>query len=98
VINRIRDITEEHFECAECGRKWWVPRDIPEQSQVRLYGEPPGEMPAGICPSCGRVYCVACASGHMENQRFLCASCGGPLKLSKNGLKYLALQYTGLFP
>ncbi len=96
VINRIRDITEEHFECAECGREWWVPRDIPEQSQVRLYGEPPGEMPAGICPSCGRVYCVACASGHMENQRFVCASCGEALKLAKNGLKYLALQYTGL--
>ncbi|MCF7948124.1 MAG: tetratricopeptide repeat protein [Spirochaetia bacterium] len=96
VINRIRDITEEHFECDECGREWWVPRDIPEQSQVRLYGEPPGEMPAGICPSCGRVYCVACASGHMENQRFVCAICGDPLKLSKNGLKYLALQFTGL--
>ena len=96
VINRIRDITEEHFECDECGREWWVPRDIPEQRQVRLYGEPPGEMPAGICPSCGRVYCVACASGHMENQRFVCAICGEPLKLSKNGLKYLALQFTGL--
>ncbi|MDZ7792719.1 MAG: tetratricopeptide repeat protein [Spirochaetia bacterium] len=96
LLSRIRDITEEHFECAECGREWWVPLDIPEQSQVRLYGEPPGEMPAGICPSCGRVYCVACASGHMENQRFVCASCGEPLKLSKNGLKYLALQYTGL--
>ena len=96
ILNRIRDIREERFECAECGREWWVPRDIPEQNLVRLYGEPPGEMPAGKCPSCGRVYCVACATEHMENRRFVCPECGEALKLSENGLKYLALHYVGL--
>jgi tetratricopeptide (TPR) repeat protein len=96
VIERIRDITEERFECAECGREWRVPRDIPAQKQVRLYGEPPGEMPAGKCPGCGRVYCVACAEAHMKGQRFICPVCDEPLKLSENGLKYLALQYAEL--
>ncbi|MFW5715362.1 MAG: tetratricopeptide repeat protein [bacterium] len=96
LLDRILDITEERFECAECGREWRVPRDIPAQKQVRLYGEPPGEMPAGKCPSCGRVYCVQCAAAYMKNQRFTCPVCNESLKLSENGLKYLALQYVEL--
>ncbi|MFW6209520.1 MAG: hypothetical protein ACOC7X_12540, partial [Spirochaetota bacterium] len=58
--------------------------------------EPPGEMPAGKCPSCGRVYCVQCAAAYMKNQRFTCPVCNESLKLSENGLKYLALQYVEL--
>lgn len=92
-VRRVKEEYEVRYECAQCGREWWVPKDIPEQSRVRLYGEPSGESPAGRCPSCARVYCVACALEHMQNSRFVCAHCGERLKLNDDGLKYLAVRY-----
>lgn len=93
IIRKTKELTEDHYQCAECGREWWVPKDLPEQKQVRLVGEPPDEMPAGKCPSCGRVYCIACAKTHMEGNRFICPHCKERLKLMDKGLKYLALEY-----
>jgi tetratricopeptide (TPR) repeat protein len=92
-VARIKEEHELRYECAACGREWWVPRDIPEQSRVRLRGEPSGESPAGRCPSCGKVYCIACALEHMQENRFVCAECGERLKLNDDGLKYLAVRY-----
>jgi tetratricopeptide (TPR) repeat protein len=96
ILDRIHGITHYSYTCAECGRQWWVPRDIPEQKQLKLVGEPPAEMPAGKCPVCGRVYCVGCASKHLRNGRFVCPHCDTGLKLLDDGLKYLALQFVEL--
>ncbi len=92
-VAQVREEYEVRYECAQCGREWWVPKDIPEQSRVRIHGEPSGESPAGRCASCARVYCVACAIEHMQNSRFVCAHCGERLKLNDDGLKYLAVRY-----
>ncbi len=96
VLDRIHGITHFSYSCDECGRQWWVPRDIPEQKQLKLVGEPPDEMPAGKCPVCGRVYCVGCASKHLKESRFVCPHCDTGLKLIDDGLKYLALHYVEL--
>ncbi len=93
VVDRIRELTEVHYECALCGRDWWVPKEIAVIKQLRLIGDPPGEMPAGKCPSCGKMYCVGCVMNHMEGNRFMCPECGVALKLMDNGLKYLAMRY-----
>jgi tetratricopeptide (TPR) repeat protein len=92
-VTRVREEHEIRYQCSKCGREWWVPKDIPEQSRVRLHGEPSGESPAGRCPSCGNVYCVACAMEHMEESRFVCLNCGERLKLNDDGLKYLVMRY-----
>lgn len=93
IADKVREISEERFECAVCHREWWVRKDLPVLKQVRLVGDPPREMPAGKCPSCGKVYCVGCVLEHMKNNRFVCPDCGEPLKLLENGLRHLAMQY-----
>jgi len=93
LLKRIHEVTHRSYTCDACGREWWVPRDIPDQKQLKLIGEPPSEMPAGKCPECGRVYCVGCASKHLKDSRFMCPHCELGLKLMDDGLKYLALHY-----
>ncbi|MBN1837776.1 MAG: tetratricopeptide repeat protein [Spirochaetales bacterium] len=90
---RLRERFETRLVCDGCGREWWVPREIPPQPGFSLRGEPPGEAPAGRCPSCGRLYCIACASAHVAGQRLICPECGEPLRISEEPLKYLLLQY-----
>ena len=77
------------FSCGGCGREWAVPRKIADQGALRLVGEPPDDMPAGKCSGCGEIYCIGCAKGNLENGRFICASCGSPLKLNENWMRYL---------
>ncbi|HDQ15156.1 MAG TPA: tetratricopeptide repeat protein [Sediminispirochaeta sp.] len=90
ILEQIRRLTEDRYQCDQCGRQWWVPKDLPPQGSLRLVGEPPDEMPAGQCPSCGRIYCVACAKEHMIENRFVCPHCQERLKLLNDALKYLA--------
>ena len=54
---------------------------------------PPDESPAGICPRCGKVYCIACRKDDLVENRFTCPDCGETLKLSDNRLRYLVRQY-----
>jgi tetratricopeptide (TPR) repeat protein len=89
LLLRIRNATEELIRCASCEREWWVPQNLGPQPAIRLYGEPPGDAPAGKCPSCGRVYCVGCASEHVRDSRFVCPQCDEFLRLSEDSLKYL---------
>jgi len=91
--DEIRQATMERYECSICHREWWVPNDIPEMGVLKLHGEPHPESPAGKCPSCGKVYCVACAHNTIRDNRFVCADCDIPLKLSENYLRYLAAGY-----
>jgi tetratricopeptide (TPR) repeat protein len=89
LLSRIRDEHERRLACAVCGREWWIPKDLPPQPALRIRGEPPAEAPAGRCPTCGKVYCVSCASAHVREMRFYCPDCGDFLKLSEDPLKWL---------
>lgn len=89
VLERARAQRETLISCAQCGRQWWAPKDLPSQPGLKVRGEPPGDAPAGRCPICGRVYCVQCASAHTRDMRFFCGICGENLKLSEDSLKWL---------
>lgn len=93
LLSQIRKNYELKMECASCSREWWVPRELPPQRGLKLHGEPPGEAPAGKCPACGKIYCIACASDYLRDKRFVCADCGEFLKLSGNQLKYLIAKH-----
>ncbi|MDR2371225.1 MAG: tetratricopeptide repeat protein [Treponema sp.] len=80
--------------CAACGRSWRMPKFQPPSPSIRLYAMPPGDLPAGSCPECGRTYCIDCAKEHLdENGRFLCPECGKSLKLIDEGLKRLIYDW-----
>jgi len=89
VLERARAQRETLISCAQCGRQWWAPKDLPSQPGLKIRGEPPGDAPAGRCPTCGRVSCVACASAHTRDMHFFCEYCGENLKLSEDSLKWL---------
>jgi tetratricopeptide (TPR) repeat protein len=89
----IADALEIRLECFSCGLTWKAPRDIEPQQELRIRGEPPAECPAGRCPQCGRVYCVGCGKRHLEGDRFVCAGCGVPLKLSDDYIRYIVSNY-----
>ncbi len=88
-LERARTQHETLISCAQCGRQWWAPKNLPSQPGLKVRGEPPGDAPAGRCPVCGKVYCVSCASAHVKEMRFVCATCGETLKLSEDSLKWL---------
>ena len=50
---------------------------------------PPDDSPAGACPSCGKIFCIACRKDQLQDSRFTCPDCGEGLKLSDNRLRYL---------
>lgn len=77
------------FNCSSCGREWVVPKKIGEQGALKLVGEPPDDMPAGKCSGCGNIYCIGCAKEKLIDGRFYCASCGEPLKLTEEWMRYL---------
>ncbi len=89
LLEKMRARFETRLACSGCGREWWVPRDIPFQPSLVVRGDPPPEAPAGRCPRCGKLFCVACASAHLKDMRFHCADCGEPLKLSDDSLRFL---------
>lgn len=87
------DATTDKIHCASCEREWRTPKSIPSQNASKIYAEPPEESPAGSCPLCGKVYCIACRKPYLVDERFTCPSCNVPLKLIDNRVKYLVLQY-----
>ncbi len=93
LLAKVKSALYDKYECSNCGKTWWVPKNIPLIDVVRLHGEPDGESPAGKCNKCGKVYCVACAIDHIRGSRFVCPDCNEYLKLSENYLKYLAMEY-----
>jgi tetratricopeptide (TPR) repeat protein len=98
VLERARAQRETLITCAQCGRQWWAPKDLPSQPGFKIRGEPPGDAPAGRCPTCGRVYCVQCASANTRDMRFFCNYCGENLKLSEDSLKWLLAQAVDAVP
>ncbi len=80
--------TLKTISCAACDRKWRVSKNYIDVPPIRLFSEPPDDLPAGTCPECGKTYCVGCAKNSIdEDGRFLCRDCGKNLKLTDPGLK-----------
>lgn len=86
------ETTTEGLSCSTCGRTWRVPRDLPAQSGASIRGMPPDDSPAGVCPRCGKVYCIACRKLELQDSRFICPDCGEALKLSDNRLRWLVRE------
>jgi len=93
------DITEgstTKVVCSICNRTWRVPKDIPAQGSLHLTAEPPDEMPAGTCPTCGDVYCIGCAKQTLGGDgRFRCRRCQVPLKLIDHNIIWLLNRWQG---
>ena len=90
--HEIEDATTEPLSCSACGRTWRVPRSLPRQSAANVRAMPPDESPAGECPRCGRIFCIACRKAELADSRFTCPDCGEALKLSDNRLRYLVRE------
>jgi tetratricopeptide (TPR) repeat protein len=90
---RLREHFEQELACAGCDRRWWVPKELPPQPAFKVRGEPAGEAPAGRCPRCGKIYCIACAAPYAREGQLTCPSCGERLRLTEDSLKYLFLSY-----
>jgi tetratricopeptide (TPR) repeat protein len=90
----VRAATTETLACASCGRTWEIPRPVPDAKRATLRGEPPDDSPAGSCPSCGTVFCVACRKDAIEDGRFTCPDCGERLNLNDDRVRWLVLKKT----
>ncbi|MGA2547230.1 MAG: tetratricopeptide repeat protein [Rectinemataceae bacterium] len=88
----IEDATTEPLSCSTCGRIWRVPRSLPRQSSANVRAMPPDESPAGECPRCGRIFCIACRKAELADSRFTCPDCGETLRLTDNRLRYLVRE------
>jgi tetratricopeptide (TPR) repeat protein len=88
----IEEATTEGLSCSSCGRTWRVPRDLPAQSAATIRAMPPDDSPAGACPRCGKIFCIACRRGELAEKRFTCPDCGEVLKLTDNRLRYLVRE------
>jgi tetratricopeptide (TPR) repeat protein/predicted RNA-binding Zn-ribbon protein involved in translation (DUF1610 family) len=88
----IEEAATEGLSCALCGRKWRVPRELGPQSGANVRAMPPDESPAGACPRCGKIFCIACRKAELSDSRFTCPDCGEALKLSDNRLRYLVRE------
>ncbi len=78
------------LSCIQCRRIWFVPKDAPPQGSLHLTAEPPDDLPAGTCPVCQVHFCIGCAKEKLgEDGRFRCLTCGTPLKLLDNNIKWL---------
>ena len=80
------------LSCAACGRTWRVPKDLPSQSAASIRAMPPDDSPAGACPECGKLYCIACRKEALVDSRFTCPDCGSALKLADHRLRWLVRE------
>ncbi|MDR2142997.1 MAG: tetratricopeptide repeat protein [Treponema sp.] len=86
----MEEATTRLVACASCGIEWRVRRNPDPVPPLRLYAMPPDDMPAGVCPACGKSYCVGCRKNALDEAgRFTCPECGKTLKLSDEGIKEL---------
>jgi tetratricopeptide (TPR) repeat protein len=92
LLSEVEEATTEALSCSLCGRIWRVPRDLPPQSAASVRAMPPDDSPAGACPRCGKLFCIACRKAQLADRRFTCPDCGETLKLSDNRLRYLVRE------
>ncbi|MCK7539838.1 MAG: tetratricopeptide repeat protein [Marinilabiliales bacterium] len=62
----LRNAVTVRYECAACGREWGPGRNF-RPRPGRPSGPSPRRLPAGACPTCGKVYCVGCRKDHLED-------------------------------
>jgi tetratricopeptide (TPR) repeat protein len=85
-----RDANTVKVSCSSCDRVWRVPKEIPAQGSLHLTAEPPDDVPAGTCPTCGSTYCIGCAKESLGSDgRFRCKKCGVPLRLIDQNVIWL---------
>jgi tetratricopeptide (TPR) repeat protein/transcription elongation factor Elf1 len=73
---------------SSCKRNWKVSKEEIDVPSIRLFSEPPDELPAGTCPKCKKTFCIGCAKKSIDDDgRFVCKKCGKNLKLTDSGLK-----------
>jgi tetratricopeptide (TPR) repeat protein/predicted RNA-binding Zn-ribbon protein involved in translation (DUF1610 family) len=96
LASEIEEASTEAISCDSCGRTWRLPRTIPSQGGSSIRAMPPDESPAGACPRCGKVYCIACRKEALVDSRFTCPDCGEALKLSDDRLKWLVREHLRL--
>jgi tetratricopeptide (TPR) repeat protein len=76
------------IECSSCERTWKVSKAEIDVPPIRLFSQPPDDLPAGTCPQCKKTFCIGCAKESIdEDGRFICKDCGKNLKLMDSGLK-----------
>lgn len=85
--NRLEELYDSTIHttltCTTCGRLWKIPRILPQSTApLKLHGEIPDDLPAGICPSCNSLYCVQCAKDHLDEGRFICPTCNVRLSIN----------------
>jgi tetratricopeptide (TPR) repeat protein len=93
LFSRLREETEIEIRCSSCGKSWTVEKNIPEQPALTIRTELPDGAPAGSCPECGKIYCVACGKPFLREGRFVCPDCGVNLKLNSSYLRYVVASY-----
>lgn len=82
--------TSRQIQCALCNRTWFVPQTLPLIDSMRLKAQPPKDLPAGNCPTCGKVYCIECVEHTLSDDgRFSCPECKTSLKIQDKGIFYL---------
>ncbi len=90
------EATTRKVSCAACTLTWKVDKFATTTPGIRLVAEPPDEMPAGSCTSCGKTLCVGCAKKNMDDGRFICPDCGERLKLLDEGLKKILSDWAAM--
>lgn len=88
----IHAATFETLACASCPRTWEAPKPPPAVPRAKLRGEPSDDSPAGSCPACNKIYCVACRKDALVDGRFTCPDCGGNLNLNDDRVRWVVLE------
>ena len=94
-IETLNEKTMRKLSCCKCSENWFVPRNLTEGAKLTLKAMPPDNLPAGICPECGKIFCIGCAKEKLQDDgRFVCLDCGANLKLQDSGIVYLLNEWS----
>ena len=94
-FENLNDKTMRKLSCTKCNQNWFVPKNLAEGTKLTLKAMPPDNLPAGICPECGKIFCIGCAKEKLQDDgRFVCLECGTNLKLQDSGIVYLLNQWS----
>ena len=76
-LENLNEKTKRKISCNKCNQNWFVPKNLSEGTKLTLKAMPPDNLPAGICPECGKIFCIGCAKEKLKDDgRFVCLSCG----------------------
>ena len=94
-IETLNEKTMRKLSCCKCNENWFVSKNLSDGAKLTLKAMPPDNLPAGICPECGKIFCIGCAKEKLQDDgRFVCLDCGVNLKLQDSGIVYLLNQWS----